>query len=879
MKQARAFLARLAGLFRKDRRDRDMQQEFESHLQMHVDDNIRAGMAPDQARREALLKFGGMEATREAVRETSRSLWLETSWQDVRYALRGLRMNPGFAATAILSLALGIGASVAIFTVADNLLLRPLPYPGASQLVMVWESNLRTNFTHNVVSPGNYFDWKKQNAVFEDIGGFVDFHVVFGDGKRSEEVDVQAVSGEVLPLLRVQPVRGRLFTREEDAADAHVALISYRLWQNWFAGDDAVIGRQVQVNSRPFTVIGVLPRDFYFHSRSVDVWLTLGLNPGPDLRKNQGRWMWTIARLKPGVSLQQAQTEMTGIGRRLEVAYPDFDKNWGINVEPLRDSLVGQVKPSLLALLGAVTLLLAVACANVANLLLARYTSRRREMAVRGALGAARPRLIRQLLTESLVLGLLGGALGIVLAQLAVNGLVALAPKDLTRSIQVTFDARIVVLAIALSVLTSVIFGLAPALLVAGGSLNRALHEDSRQSTRGGGRLRGWLVAAEVACSVILLAGAGLLFRTVTSLQSAAPGLDPANVLTFRVTLPSAHYSEPQKRVDFFTRAAEQMAQLPGVRSASAVSYLPFNGMAAGTRVDIGGRPLPKPGEELIATIRTVLPGYFRTVGIPMRRGRDFTAADDVIAAPHRFIVNEAFVQKYLPDEEPMSKQISPWMNRENPLGEIIGVVGDVKEGALDQEPTPTVYYVHSHLAYGEMVFVLRAEQDPLTLAGPARKIIQGLDRELPISQVRPMSAVLRETYSRQQFSAELLAGFSLAAVLLAAIGIYGVLAYSVTQRTREIGVRVALGAEPGSIARMVVAGGARLVFAGAAAGLLGALALSGLVKNLLFGVGPRDPLTFLLAPAVLVLVALAAAYIPARRAARVSPMEALRAE
>jgi putative ABC transport system permease protein len=309
------------------------------------------------------------------------------------------------------------------------------------------------------------------------------------------------------------------------------------------------------------------------------------------------------------------------------------------------------------------------------------------------------------------------------------------------------------------------------------------------------------------------------------------------------------------------------------------VSYLPFNGMAAGTRVDIGGRPLPKPGEELIATIRTVLPGYFRTVGIPMKRGRDFTAADDVIAAPHRFIVNEAFVQKYLPDEEPMSKQISPWMNRENPLGEIIGVVGDVKEGALDQEPTPTVYYVHSHLAYGEMVFVLRAEQDPLTLAGPARKIIQGLDRELPISQVRPMSAVLRETYSRQQFSAELLAGFSLAAVLLAAIGIYGVLAYSVTQRTREIGVRVALGAEPGSIARMVVAGGARLVFAGAAAGLLGTLALSGLVKNLLFGVGPRDPLTFLLAPAVLVLVALAAAYIPARRAARVSPMEALRAE
>src|SRR5215813_4816307 len=625
MKTVWRFLARLTGLFGKSRRDREMAAEFESHLQMHIEDNMRAGMTREEARRQALVKFGGMEAAKESVRETSRMIWLETALQDLRYALRGLRLNPGFATTAILSLALGIGSSVAIYTVADNLLLRPLPYPGASELAMVWEINLRTNYVHNVVSPGNYFDWQQQNTVFENIGGFFDFHVVLGDGRRSEEVDAQAVSSEVLPLLRAQPVRGRVFTYQENAANARLALISYRVWQNWFNGDDGVIGRQVQINSRPFTVIGVLPQDFYFHVREVDIWLTLGLNPSPDLRKKQGRWLFSVARLKPGVSFKQAQAEMTGIGQRLELAYPQFDKNWGINVEPLRDSLVGQVKPSLLALLGAVILLLAVACANVANLLLARYSARRREMAVRGALGAARLRLLRQLLTESLVLGLIGGALGIGFARLAVSGLVSLAPKDLTRSVQVTFDVRILVIAVVLSALTSIVFGLAPALIASRGNINRALHEESHQGTGAGNKLRSWLVAGEVACSVILLAGAGLLFRTLIALQAVDPGLNSNQVLTFRVTVPSARYGEPQKRVEFFAKATEQLSQLPAVRSASAVSYLPFNGLGAGYGVEIAGRPPARPGEHLVAAIRTVLPDYFRTLGIPLKQGRDFT--------------------------------------------------------------------------------------------------------------------------------------------------------------------------------------------------------------------------------------------------------------
>ncbi|HEY1527512.1 MAG TPA: ABC transporter permease [Candidatus Angelobacter sp.] len=870
--------ARVTGLFRRKWQDREMAQEFESHLQMHIDDNIRVGMSPEQARHEALVRFGGMEAAKESVRETSRLLWLETAARDVRYALRGLRLNPGFAMTAVLSLTLGIGASVAIYTVADNLLLRPLPYPQAKQLVMLYELNPHRGFAYNVISPANYFDWKAQSSSFSSLGGFFDFHVILGDGKRTEEKDAQAVSGEVLPALQVKPILGRVFTAQEDKEDSHVMVISYRLWQSWFGGDESVIGKQLQVNSRPFTVIGVLPPDFYFNTRSSDVWVTLGLNPAADLRKTQGRWMWAVARLKPGVSLSRARAEMAGIAHRLEIAYPEFNKGWGVAVAPLRDAFVGEGKTSLMILLGAVTLLLCVACANVANLLLARYSTRRREMAVRGALGAARSRLIRQLLTESVILGLAGGIAGVMLAYFAVSGLVTLAPRDLTRSVQITFDMRIVLFAFLLSVVTSIVFGLAPSLVASRGDLNRGLHEESRTSTGGGNRMRRWLIALEIACSVALMAGAGLLFRSLVGLQNVDPGLDAHNVLTFRVSLPNQRYKEDQKKIDF-KQAAEKLGQLPGVRSASAVSYLPFNGLAAGTDFKIAGRPPAKPGEALGAVIRTVLPEYFRSMGIPLIRGRDFTAADDVESTPHRFIVNESFVHRYLPDEEPIGKQISVEMDKENPFGEIVGVVGDVKEKTLDKEPEPTVYYIHSHLAYGEMVFVLRTENDAMALAEPARKIISEMDPELPVSQVRTMATVVRQTFASQEFSAVLLGGFSLSSLLLAAIGIYGLLAYSVTQRTREIGVRIALGAEPRTITRMVVASGTRMVIIGAAGGLAVALALSGLMKSLLFGIGPRDPLTFIAAPAIFVAVALVAAYVPARRAARVSPMEALRAE
>jgi putative ABC transport system permease protein len=874
----RRFLIRLAGLVRNRRREQEMEEEFQSHFQMHVEDNLLRGMSTEQAWREARLKFGGIDRAKESMREVSTFMMLETTWRDLRYAVRGLRGNPGFAVTAILSLALGIGASVAIFTLADNLLLRPLPYRDPGQLMMVWEVSPSGN-SRNDVSPADYFDWKARDHEFESMAAFAGGPVAFADGARVEELEEQFMSAELLPMLRVQPLRGRLFTAAEDLPNApNLVLISYRLWQGWFGGDESAIGRTVQVRSRPATIIGVMPPGFYFRDRNVDLWEGIGLDRARDYRMSAGRYLFCVGRLKAGVTRERAQTEMAAIAQRLENDYPRFNTKWKVNVEPLRESLVSQVRTSILVVLGAVGLLLAVACANVANLLLARYTSRRREMAVRVAIGAGRGRLVRQLITESVVLGLAGGVLGVVLARWAVLGLLALAPVELSRNIAVEVDYRIVLFAVGIPTLTGILFGLAPSFVASRADPALGLREDSRGSVGGAGGLRAGLVAAEVALSVILLAGAGLLFRSLVGLQGVDPGLNPARLLTFRVEIPQARYPGPVPRTQFFARALEQMGRLPGVESASAVSYLPFNGGAAGTDLAIAGRPPAKPGEGMGATIRTVMPDYFRTVGIPLKRGRVFTAADNTPDSPYRFVVNQALVEKYMAGEEPLGRQISVDMDDKNPFGEIIGVVGDVKEGALDREPSPTVYYIHAHLPYTGMVFVVRAKTDPASLPSAVRRVIHDIDPAQPVAQMRTMEAVVRETFARQMFSALLLGGFSLVSLVLAAVGIYGVLAYSVTERTREIGVRVALGADPGRILTLVLASGMRVVLLGALVGTAGALALTGLLKTMLFGVKAYDPATFATVPLVLIAVALLAAYLPARRGSRLAPVDALRA-
>jgi putative ABC transport system permease protein len=878
----RRILLRLAGLFRKSQNEREMAAELAAHFEMHVDDNLRAGMPQAEARRLAALKFGSVDSAKEEMRQMSTTMWLETTLRDLQYAWRGLLRDPGFAFTAITSLALGIGASLSIFAVADGMLLRPLPFRDPDRIVMVWERNVRlrgaANF--NPISPANYMDWKKQNDVFESMAAFGDGTAVLRDGDRVEELHNRFATADLLAMLGVKPYRGRFFTPQEDMPNGpDVIVISYRLWQSWFGGSDSVVGRTVELRSRPATILGVLPPNFYFRDRDIDLWEPMGFDPARDYRANGGRGPVAAARLKHGVSLERAQAEMKAIASRLEAAYPAFDKNWTVILEPLRDSMVREVKTSLLVLLGAVGLLLAVACANVANLLLARHTSRKREIAVRMAIGAGRGRVIRQLITESTVLAAAGGVLGLGLARLAVIGMLAMAPQDLARNAVVSVDLRTAGFALAISLLTGVLFGVAPSLLASREEIGHSLREAARSHIGGGRQLRSLLVGAEVALCLILLAGAGLLFRSLTGLQNVDPGLDANRLLTFRLSLPPARYPERPRRTQVFAKALDKLRSLPGVRAASAINYLPFDGMASGTSVRMGGRPMPRPGEQLTATIRTVMPGYFQTMGIPLKSGRDFTAADNTPESQYRFIVSEAFVRQYLPGEQPLGKEVSANMERENPFGEIIGVVGDVKEGSVDKEPRPTVYYIHAHLISNGMVLLVRTANDPFSVVEPVRRIVKGLDPMLPIADVRSMETIVRETFSRQRFSALLLGAFSVMSLLLAAVGIYGVLAYAVTERTREFGVRMALGAAPQSITTLMLRGAASVVLPGIAVGMAGGMALTGLLRTMLFGVKPNDAATFAMAVVVLTVVALLAAYIPARRASRLMPLDALRSE
>jgi putative ABC transport system permease protein len=881
------FSARLRALLGREAVIGDIDEEMRLHVEMDTEANIERGMSPDQARRAALKSFGNYGRFREMAYGIRGGGMMETLLQDIRYGARVLARHRGFTAVAVLTLALGIGANTAIFSVVNELLLRPLPFRDAERLVMLWEISSEGRH-QNTTSRANFRAWSEQSTAFEGMAAFSDQRLnLTGDGDP-EEVSTQFSTPELFRVLGVDPILGRGITQEDARPGApDVAVLSYGLWQRRFGGDSRVVGKPIMLNGAPHIVIGVLPAGFQWHirkrsgtGRPAEVWTVLSMpTEGPATR---GRFLSAVARLKPGVSLQQAEAEMKTIAARLEQDAPMYNKGSSAEVIPLREQFVGNVRPALLILLGAVGFVLLIACANVANLMLARAAAREKEIALRTALGAHRLRIVRQLLTESLLLALLGSLLGLGLAWWGTKALVAISPRDLVNLQGVGINLTVLAWTMAVSLATGVIFGLAPALEATRLNLNDALKEGGKgaggQGTRSR-RLRSALVVAEVALALVLLVSAGLLVKSFARLRKIDAGFNTENVLTMVVRLPDGKYKEEQQMVAFFRQATERIGALPGVRSVGMVNFLPlYGGLGSNTGFSVEGRPVLPPGEGPGTNVRVSDPGYFSAMGIPLLRGRNFTDLE-ASEARHVVLISESLARQHFPGEDPIGKRISVEMfEKPNPT-EIIGIVGDVRYDSLTDEAEPTVYFPHPELTYEFMTLVIRTAGDPAEMAPAVRGELRAIDSDQPVSDVRTMNQVMADTVSRARFNTLLLGLFAGLATLLAAVGIYGVMNYSVTLRTHEIGIRMALGAQPGQVLLLILRQGLLLTLIGIGIGLGGALALTRLMSGLLFGVETTDLATFAAIVLLLAVVSLIACFIPARRATRVDPLIGLRYE
>ena len=804
---------------------------------------------------------------------------MDSLLRDLRHSLRTLLRAPGFTAAAVLTLALGVGANTAIYTVVNSVLLKPLPFREPSRLVMVWERNRDGENERNVVSPGNYLDWRAQNRVFEDMATYLIWRTNVTGLGEPEEVPIQLATTSFFSVLGVQPAIGRPFTAQEGAPGGEpVVILGHGFWQRHFGGDPGVLGRKIQLSGGPATIVGVMPAGFTFGRSTAELWAPYKINPAVDYRKVSGRFLDVVARLKPGVTPQQADADMKAVAARLEQQYPAFNTTWTTNVVTLEEQVVGSVRQALLVLAGVVGFVLLIACANVANLMLARAAARQREIAVRTALGASAWRVARQMLTESMVLALVGGALGLVLAVWGTSALVAAAPDSLPRVQEVGVDGRVLTFTVAVSLLAGVLFGLVPAWQATRSDMHGVLKEGARGSTAGGSRLRGALVVSQVALSLVLLVGAGLMIRSFARLTAESPGFDAEGLLTAKLSLPGAKYPTPESQTQFFDRVLERVRALPDVQAASAINWLPFAGMGSATDYWVADRPIPPAGERPTADIRGVDPEFFRTMGIPVRQGEPFTAREtrDVRKA---VVINETLARAVFPNESPIGRHIMmPWGDTLD--GEIVAVVGDIKHIGLDSAARPMIYWAQAQFPTNFMTLVIRARSgNPMRLASAVTREVRALDPDLPVADVKLMEQYLSASVAQRRFSMTMLAIFAGVALTLAAVGLYGVISYSVATRTREMGVRIALGAGRQDVVGLVVREGMGLVAAGVVAGLAGALLLTRVLASLLYGVSATDPATFAGLAALLSGVALLAAYIPARRAARVDPMVALREE
>jgi len=875
----------LRSLFHREQVNRELAEELGAYLEMVAEEKRKQGTTGEEALRAVRLERGSLELAKEVVWSARWESFVETCLQDLHYGARILRKSPGFAAVAVLTLALGIGANTAIFSVVYTVLLKALPYPQADRLVMVYENLPLPNYQNNrnTPSPGNFSDWSAQNTVFENMAAYSNrsFNVT-GTGEPVR-IEGELVSAAFFPTLRVNAALGRVFIPEEDRpGSSHVAVMSDGLWRSRFGADPRVLGKKIFLDDQAYEIVGVLPPGFHFPDPDDQLWAPLGLTPEERISR-RSHFLDVFARLKPGVTLAQAQTQMNLVARHLAELYPDSNAGVAAEIVPLREDIAGAVRPALLVLVGAVGLVLLIVCANIANLLLARASARFREIAVRLALGAGRARVVRQLLTESALLALLGCGLGVLLAHWSLGALKVLAASNLPRAEEFNLSGPVLLFSLAISLAAGLVFGVSPAFEAARGKVQDALKSGSRESADASRlRTRSLLVVLETALGFLVVIGAGLLVRSFLRLEQVRLGFQPEGLLTFRVIPRGDRYNELTQRTIFYHQVIEKLRALPGVQSAAAVRFIPLT-LATGRKdFMIEGRAPSGPGQLPLAAYDIVTPEYFHTMHVPLLEGRDFFWSDSPQTQPVA-IINEAMAKHYWPGEDPLGKRFHLYGRDDNfPWMTIIGVVADVREFSPTREAEPIMYFPIAQFAYPDGIlrdWVVRTTGDPVRIASSVPAAVWSVDKNLPVTRMRTMEEVRSISLASQRMNLLLFGLFAALALALATIGIYGVLAYSVAQRTREIGIRLALGAHRKDVLRLVISQGMRLASLGILLGLFGAFALTRLMSGMIYGVSSTDPVTFVAVAALLGVVAIAACYIPARRATRVDPMVALRYE
>jgi predicted permease len=878
---------RFRSLFRGGRLDRELEEEIQDHIDRKTEDFAAQGMAAQDARRAALIELGGVEKIREECRDVRRVNWIQDLIQDLRYGLRMLARSPGFSAVAIATLAIGIGANTAIFSVVYAVLLRPLPFPHPGELVFLSESKPQEGIKGAGASYDDYTEIRAQNHVFSELGTLTTHELTVTGRGEPAVADIAGIGPELLRLLEITPVAGRALAPDDGKPGAEaVVVVSETAWRSRFAADPNLVGSTISLDHRPFTLVGVIPDDpgILLAPRQVQFWIPLRQDPlfGPWIPRHGLRFLGVVARMKPDVAIPQAQAEMDTIATRLAAEFPGEDSGWTIRLAPLDRAIIGDMRAPLLLLLGAVAIVLLIACANISSLLLARATARGREIALRISLGAGRARIVRQLLTESAMLGLLGGAAGVMLAYWGVRGLVPLLPAGIPQVHAIRVDAPVLLFALAISILASLIFGLAPALFAVGSGMQATLKESASHASEPRARrfARGFLAAAEVALAMVLLVASGLLLRSFASLTAVNPGFTAARVVKADIQLPQFQYSKPEQWTAFAGDLLDRLRSQPGMRDCAIAAPLPLNKQgAASLPFEIVGRAPVAKGTPQSADFSSISGDYFRVMEIPLVRGRAFNE-HDVSFTPRVTVISETFARRFFPNQDPIGQQLMFNFPPRPPVSrEIVGVVGDVRDVSIGQDPGPMMYVPFDQMPLWGGQVVVRSDLGVGSVAAAIRRQVHEVDKDLPVTEVVSMSDLIDFSVAQPRFRTWLLGSFGLMALVLATAGIFGVISYSVSRRTQEIGIRISLGASPVDVLAMVLGESLRLVTAGLAVGILAALGLGRFLSKLLFGVHASDPVTFFGVAILLFTVATIAAYIPARRATRVDPVTALRCE